>query len=79
MPKKFGASPFDPLETYPDPLSEARQAAKIARLTDEALSGDMPASRLFSSLPATVARDVKRETEGEREHFPTEDPSHCAR
>ena len=44
----------------------ARLAAKIARLTDKALAGDMPASRLFASLPASVARDVRQETERER-------------
>ncbi len=75
MPKKFGASPFDPLDIYPDPISEAAQSAKIARLTDEALAGDMPASRLFSSLPASVARDVKRETERERAQVLPKDPT----
>lgn len=66
MPKKFGVSPFDPLEPYPDPFSREKEAAKIARLTDKALAGDMPASRLFASLPASVARDVRQETECER-------------
>lgn len=66
MPKKFGVSPLDPLEIYPDPFSKAKETAKIARLTDEALAGDMPASRLFAQLPAEVARDVRRDTERER-------------
>ncbi len=75
MPKKFGVSPFDPLEPYPDPFSEAKKAAKISRLTDRALAGDMPASRLFSTIPTSMVRDVRRETEQERETLSDEDPS----
>lgn len=75
MPKKFGVSPFDPLETYPDPFSEAKRAAKISRLTDKALAEDMPASRLFSTIPTAVARDVRQDTEGEREALSAKDPS----
>ena len=78
MPKKFGVSPLDPLETYPDPISEIRHsglAAELSRMTDKALGEDVPASRLFASLPADLARDVKKETDREREIPAPEDPS----
>ena len=59
-------SPFDP---YPDPLGRARGAAVSDQLTDMALAGDMPASRLFISLPISTARDIRAEVRREREEM----------
>lgn len=53
-------------EVYPDPLGIAKGVSMSLRLADAALAGDMPVSRLFSSLPASVERDVRREVREER-------------
>ncbi len=56
-------------EAYPDPIQEAKRAAISARLADNALAGDMPASRLFSNLPAAIERDVWQEVLRERKEM----------
>lgn len=73
MPKKFLPSEVDPSDIYPDPLSKGEGMAIASRLADIALAGDMPASRLFASLPAALSRDIRAETrrEWEEEHSPT--------
>ena len=53
-------------EIYPDPLSLAAESALRHSLTDVALAGDMPASRLFSNLTASLERDIRGEMERER-------------
>ena len=70
MPKKLIASEMNPSEVYPDPLGRAKGAAITSPLTDIALAGDIPASRLFSNLPAAMARDMREEArrEWEEEH-----------
>ena len=52
MPKKLIPSEMNLSEIYPDPLGRAKGAAITNPLTDIALAGDIPASRLFSNLPA---------------------------
>ena len=70
MPKKFIPSEMNPSEIYPDPLGRAKGAAITNPLTDIALAGDIPASRLFSNLPAAMVRDIQKEIrrEWEDEH-----------
>lgn len=70
MPKKLIPSEMNLSEIYPDPLGRAKGAAITNPLTDIALAGDIPASRLFSNLPAALARDIHREAkrEWESEH-----------
>ena len=70
MPKKLIPSEMNFSEIYPDPLGRAKGAAITNPLTDIALAGDIPASRLFSNLPAALARDIHREAkrEWESEH-----------
>ena len=70
MPKKLVSSEMNPSEIYPDPLGHAKGAAITHPLTEIALMSDMPASRLFSNLPADMARDIRREAkrEWEEEH-----------
>ena len=72
MPKKLMPSEVNPSDIYPDPLSKGEGMAIASRLTDIALAGDMPASRLFASLPTAVARDIRAEArrEWEEEHYP---------
>lgn len=76
MPKKIIPTETDPLEIYPDPLSKAKGTVISSQLADIALAGDIPASRLFSNLPAAIERDVWQEVRREREkmsvHFPLE-------
>jgi hypothetical protein len=76
MPKKIIPTETDPSEIYPDPLSKAKGAFISSQLADIALAGDIPASRLFSNLPAAIERDVWQEVRREREemsvHFPLE-------
>lgn len=67
MPKKIIPSELNPSEIYPDPLGRAKGAAISSALADMALAGDIPASRLFSNLPAALARDIHREVQRERE------------
>lgn len=67
MPKKLIPSELNPSEIYPDPLGQAKGAAIGSRLADIALAGDIPASRLFSNLPAAMERDVWTEVRRERE------------
>ena len=67
MPKNPIPSDSPPLDPYPDPLGRVRRAAVSDRLTDMALAGDMPASRLFASLPVSLARDIRAEMRRERE------------
>ena len=70
MPKKLIPSEMNLSEIYPDPLGRAKGVAITNPLTDIALAGDIPASRLFSNLPAALARDIHREAkrEWESEH-----------
>jgi hypothetical protein len=67
MPKKLMPSEVDPSDIYPDPLSKGEGMAIASRLTDIALAGDMPASRLFANLAAATERDVWTEVRRERE------------
>ena len=69
MPKKLVASELDLSEIYPDPLGKAKGEAISSRLADMALAGDIPASRLFSNLPAAMERDVWQEVRQEREEM----------
>ena len=66
MSKKIMPPEFDPLDIYPDPLGIAEKPALFHNLTDAALAGDMPASRLFSNLLASTERDVRGEMVRER-------------
>ncbi len=56
----------DPLWIYPDPLGIAEKPALFHNLTDIALAGDMPASRLFSNLSVSLERDIRGEMIRER-------------
>ena len=67
MPKKLTDSELKPSEVFPDPLSRAKAAVIGNRLTDMALAGDMPASRLFSDLTTAQKRDIWQEVRRERE------------
>ena len=67
MPKKPLFTEPVPSDAYPDPFGRARGAAVTDLLTDIALAGDMPASRLFTSLPISVARDIRAEMRREWE------------
>lgn len=69
MPKKLIPSDMDPSEVYPDPVGLAKEGIIGTQLTDVALAGDMPASRLFASLPAAIERDVRAEVRREREEM----------
>ena len=69
MPKKLMPSEVNPSDIYPDPLSKAEGAVIANRLADIALAGDMPASRLFASLPAAIERDVRAEVRREWEEM----------
>ena len=69
MPKKLVASELNPSEIYPDPLGKAKGAAITNHLSDIALAGDIPASRLFSNLPAAMERDVWEEVRRERDEL----------
>ena len=66
MSKKLTPSDLIPSEVYPDPLGLANEAAIYRGLTDIALAGDMPASRLVSNLTASLERDIRGETEREK-------------
>jgi hypothetical protein len=66
MSKKLNPFEPNPSEVYPDPLGIAKRSAIFHGLTDIALAGDMPASRLFSSLPASLERDIRGEMEQEK-------------
>lgn len=59
-------------DIYPNPLERSKGVSMTNPMTDLALAGDMPASRLFTSLPAAVARDIRIEAkrEWEEEHRP---------
>jgi hypothetical protein len=67
MPKKLIASELNPSEIYPDPLGRAKGAAISSQLSDMALAGDIPVSRLFSDLPSAMERDVWKEVRREKE------------
>ncbi len=67
MPKPLIPSELNPSEVYPDPLGKAKGYAITSQLADIALAGDIPASRLFSNLPAAMERDVWQEMRRERE------------
>ncbi len=67
IPKKPISSDPPPFDAYPDPLGRARGAAVSDQLTDIALAGDMPASRLFTTLPISAARDIRAEMRREWE------------
>ena len=67
MSKNHIPSEPAPFDAYPDPLGRARGAAASDPLTDIALAGDMPASRLFTTLPISVARDIRAEMKREWE------------
>ncbi len=67
IPKKPISSDLPPFDPYPDPIGRARGASKSDQLTDIALAGDMPASRLFTILPISVARDIRTEMKREWE------------
>lgn len=69
MPKKIIDSELNPSEVYPDPLGKAKGSAISNRLSDIALAGDIPASRLFSNLPAAMEREVWQEVRREREEL----------
>jgi hypothetical protein len=73
MPKKLIASESCLSEIYPDPLGRAKGSAITNPLTEIALAGDMPASRLFANLPAALERDIRAEAkrEWEEEHRPS--------
>ena len=73
MSKKLIASEMNPSEIYPDPLGRAKGSAVTGPMADIALAGDIPASRLFSNLPAALARDIRGEVkrEWEEEHSPS--------
>lgn len=68
MLKKPFPSEIDPLE--PDTARSARDLDEIALnlLTDIALAGNIPSSRLFSTFPATVAWEMQREAVREWEN-----------
>lgn len=70
MPKKLFTSEMNPSEIYPDPLGRAKGAVITNPIADIALAGDIPASRLFSNIPASLARDIREEVrrEWEEEH-----------
>lgn len=67
MPKNPIPSDESPLDPYPDPLGRVRRAVASDSLTDMALAGDMPASRLFATLPVSLARDIRAEMRREWE------------
>ena len=67
MPRNFIPSELNPSEIYPDPLGRAKGAAIGRQLTDMALAGDIPASRLFANLAAVTERDIRREVQRERD------------
>ena len=56
-------------DIYPDPLGLDKGSAIRHSLTDIALAGDMPASRLFSNLTVSLERDIRGEMERERKDF----------
>ena len=66
MPKKLIPSDMDPSEVYPDPVGLAKEGLIGTQRTDIALAGDMPASRLFASLPVAMERDIWTEVRRER-------------
>ena len=70
MPKKPTFTEMFPSEIYPDLLGHPPSAALSGHLSDIALAGDIPLSRLFSALPASVAQDIQREAKRawEEEH-----------
>ena len=70
MPKKPYPSEIFSSEIYLDLLGHPPCVAITDHLTDIALAGDIPVSRLFSNLPASVAQDIQREAkrEWEEEH-----------
>ena len=74
MPRNFIPSDPDPFGIYPDPLGKAREAALSSALTDAALAGDMPASRLFSNLSVALERDIWQEVRREREELRENSP-----
>ena len=65
MPRKFDPTEPDPAEIYPDPLGKVKGSFPSS-LTDAALAGDMPASRLFTNLSAALERDIWQEVRRER-------------
>jgi hypothetical protein len=73
MPRNFIPSELNPSEIYPDPLGRAKGSAITNPLTEIALAGDMPASRLFANLPAALERDIRAEAkrEWEEAHRPS--------
>jgi hypothetical protein len=72
MPKKLIDTEMNPSEIYPDPLGRAKGSAITNPIADIALAGDLPASRLFSNLPAALARDMREEVRREwEEHRPS--------
>jgi hypothetical protein len=74
MPKKLIPSDMDPSEVYPDPVSLAKAGVIGTQMTDVALAGDIPASRLFASLPAATERDIWAEVRREREEMARGEP-----
>ena len=67
MPKKLVDSEMNPSEIYPDPLGRAKGAAIHSPAVDIALAGDIPVSRMFSDLPAAMAKNVREDTRRERQ------------
>ena len=74
MPKKLIPRDMDPSEVYPDPVGLAKEGLVGTQLTDIALAGDMPASRLFASLPAATEWDIWAEVRREREELQRGEP-----
>lgn len=66
MPKTNMPPRLDPVGIHSDPLGIAEKPALFHNLTDMALAGDMPASRLFSNMSVSLERDVRGEMIRER-------------
>ena len=66
MSKKCMHPELNPSEIYPDPPRLVKRSAILHSLTDIALAGDMPASRLFSNLTTSLERDIRGEIEREK-------------
>lgn len=64
--KKWMHPELNPSEIYPDPPGLVKRSAILHSLTDIALAGDMPASRLFSNLTISLERDIRGEIEREK-------------
>lgn len=61
-------------KVYRNPLGRGQGAAITNPVLDTALAGDMPASRVFTNLPADIARDIRAEAKREWEELHNSSP-----